>query len=64
MLDTVDDWIAAGVLNGETLNAADLMIAPSLALLTYRSDVRPGVEARPLGALVDRVLPEPQPQVA
>ncbi|HWX51998.1 MAG TPA: hypothetical protein VNY34_01815, partial [Solirubrobacteraceae bacterium] len=64
MLDTVDQWIAAGVLNGEQLNAADLMIAPSLALLTYRSDVRPEVEARPLGALVDRVLPEPQPRVA
>jgi glutathione S-transferase len=59
MLDRVDGWIAAGVLNAESLNAADYMIAPSLALLTYRPDLRPVVEARPAAALVDRLLPEP-----
>lgn len=59
MLDRVDAWIGAGVLDGEALNAADLMIAPSLALLAYRHDLRPEIEARPAGALVDRVLPEP-----
>jgi glutathione S-transferase len=58
-LDTVDRWIAAGVLHGERLNAADLMIAPSLALLTYRPDARAEIERRPAAALLDRVLPEP-----
>jgi glutathione S-transferase len=59
MLDTVDGWIAAGVLGGERLNAADLQIAPSIALLAYRLDLREQIEARPLGALAERVLPEP-----
>ncbi len=59
MLDRVDDWIAAGVLGGESLNAADLMIVTSLALLTYRNDLREQLEARPLTTLLDRVLPEP-----
>ncbi|HTZ87019.1 MAG TPA: glutathione S-transferase family protein [Solirubrobacteraceae bacterium] len=59
MLDRIDGWIAQGVLGGERLNAADFLIAPSLALLAYRLDLREGIEARPLGALVERVLPEP-----
>jgi hypothetical protein len=60
-LDTVDEWISAGVLDGKELNAADLMIAPSLALLAYRPDLRPDIDARPAGALLERVLPEPSP---
>ena len=48
------------MLNGEQLNAADYMIVTSLALLTYRTEVEPGI-TRPAGALVDRVLPEPAP---
>jgi glutathione S-transferase len=52
MLDQIDAWIAEGVLGGEQLNAADFLIVPSLAL-------REGIEARPLGALIQRVLPEP-----
>ena len=59
MLDRIDGWVEAGVLNGEELNAADFMIAPSLALLTYRRDLKPELERRPLIGLVDRVLPEP-----
>ena len=59
MLDRVDAWIGAGVLGGPSLNAADLMIAPSLALMAYRRDLRPQIEARPAGALMERVLPEP-----
>ncbi len=59
MLDRVDAWIQAGVLDGEALYAADFTIAPSLALLTYRLDVRQEIEARPAGSLIDRVLPEP-----
>jgi glutathione S-transferase len=58
-LDRVDGWVEDGVLNGPQLNAADFMIAPSLALLGYRNDLRSSLEARPSWALVDRLLPEP-----
>jgi glutathione S-transferase len=56
MLDRVDAWIGAGVLDGEDLNAADYMIAPSLALLSYCDTLRPDIEARPAGRLVERVF--------
>lgn len=59
MLDRIDRWVEAGVLNGERLYAADFMIAPSLALLHYRRDLRPEIEARASMRLLDRVLPEP-----
>jgi hypothetical protein len=59
MLDRIDALIGAGVLGGEELNVADFMIAPSLALIAYRRDLRPGIEERPAGALLRRVLPEP-----
>jgi glutathione S-transferase len=59
MLDRIDRLIEAGVLNGEELNAADFMIAPSLALLCYRRDLLPEIERRPAIGLVNRVLPEP-----
>jgi glutathione S-transferase len=58
-LDRIDAWIGEGVLNGEQLNAADYMIAPSIALIAYRLDLRAEIEARPAGALAERVLPEP-----
>lgn len=58
-LDQIDGWVESGVLDGDALNAADLMITPSLALLSYRSDVRPELERRPLIRLLDRILPEP-----
>jgi glutathione S-transferase len=60
MLDSIDAWIADGVLDAGELNAADLMIAPSLALLAYRPDLRPEIEARAAGRLLERVLPEPR----
>jgi glutathione S-transferase len=59
MLDRIDAWIADGVLGGAQLNAADFMVAPSLALILYRPDVRPLFEGRPALELVDRLLPEP-----
>jgi glutathione S-transferase len=59
LLDRIDAWIAAGVLGAQQLNAADFMIAPSIALISYRLDLRPQIEARPLGAYVEGVLPEP-----
>lgn len=59
MLDRIDGWIDEGVLNGPELNAADFMIAPSLALILYRPDVMPMFEGRPALELVDRLLPAP-----
>jgi glutathione S-transferase len=59
MLDRIDAWIAAGVLGAAQLNVADMMIAPSLALIAYRLDLRPQIEARPAWAWLERVLPEP-----
>ena len=58
-LDRVDALVEAGVLNGESLNGADFAIAPSLALLSYRGDLRADLESRPSWALVERVLPAP-----
>ena len=62
MLDRIDAWIAGGVLGGTELNAADFMVAPSLALILYRPDVSPMFEGRPALGLVDRLLPEPAQQ--
>jgi glutathione S-transferase len=59
MLDRIDAWIADGVLGGAQMNAADFMVAPSLALILYRPDVMPMFEGRPALELVDRLLPEP-----
>jgi glutathione S-transferase len=59
MLDRIDAWIADGVLGGPEPNAADFMVAPSLALILYRDDVMPMFEGRPALELVDRLLPAP-----
>jgi len=59
MLDRIDGWIDAGVLNGPQLNAADYMLVSSLALLTYANELRPEIEQRRAIELLDRVLPEP-----
>ena len=59
MLDRIDAWIADGVLGGAQLNAADFMVAPSLALILYRPDTLTLLEGRPALELVDRLLPEP-----
>jgi glutathione S-transferase len=58
-LDRIDAWITSGVLGGPRLNVADFMIAPSLALILYRPDVRDMFAGRRALELVDRLLPEP-----
>ena len=58
-LDRADALFAAGVIGGDSANVADVMIAPSLALLDYRLDLRDQVRARPVFAVVERLLPEP-----
>lgn len=59
MLDRIDAWITDGVLGRAQPNAADFMVAPSLALILYRPDILPLLEGRPALELVDRLLPEP-----
>jgi glutathione S-transferase len=59
MLDRIDAWIAEGVLDGDELNAADFMIAPSLALILYRPDMDAVLAGRPALHLADRLLPAP-----
>lgn len=57
VLDQVDELVAAGVLDGPLLNAADFQTAPSLCLLAYRHDLREQVESRPSWRLAQRLLP-------
>jgi glutathione S-transferase len=49
-LDRIDGWIADGVLGGETVNAADLQIAPTSRLMLTIGDVRPFFAGRPAEA--------------
>ena len=58
MLERIDAWIAAGVLGGDQLNAADFQIAPSLGLAMTLDDLRPAIESRPAGQLAKRVVPD------
>lgn len=59
LLDRIDSWIVDGVLNSSRLNAADFTIAPSLALLSYHRRLAEEISARPAGALLERLLPQP-----
>jgi glutathione S-transferase len=56
-LERIDDWIAEGVLGGETVNAADLQVATSVRLLMTMDDLRPAIEDRPAGRLALGVVP-------
>lgn len=58
LIDRVDGYIADGVLGGDPPNAADLQIAPSLALLMTLEDVRPFIADRPAGELARRLAPD------
>jgi glutathione S-transferase len=59
LLDRLDVLHEEGVIGAREPNAADFAIAPSLALLDYRLDLREELRARPCFALVERLLPEP-----
>jgi glutathione S-transferase len=50
-LQRADDWIADGILGGEQANAADLQIGSSIRLLQTLGDLRPRIDARPVGEL-------------
>jgi glutathione S-transferase len=57
MLQQVDEWIAAGVLDGEEMNAADFQIGASVRLLLTLQDLRPLIESRPACRLARRAVP-------
>jgi glutathione S-transferase len=56
-LDRVDDWIAEGVLGGESPNAADFQIATSLRQAMTLDDLRSAIAERPAGELAARIVP-------
>ena len=58
MLARVDDYIAAGTLGGDPINAGDLQVATSLRLMMTLDDLRPVISARPAGMMAIRVVPE------
>jgi glutathione S-transferase len=58
LLRQVDQWVEAGVLGGEQLNAADFQIAPSIGLAMTLDDLRPLIEGRPAGELAKRIVPD------
>jgi glutathione S-transferase len=58
LLDRVERWIAAGVLDGGELGAADFQIGASLRLLLTFRDLRPLIEDRPACRLARRAVPD------
>lgn len=58
MLDKIDRYIEEGTMGGETRNAADFQIAPSLCLAMTTADLRPFIESRPCGKLALEILPD------
>ena len=57
MLRQVDEWIAAGVLDGGELNAADFQIGASVRLALTLQDLRPLIDDRPACRLARRAVP-------
>jgi glutathione S-transferase len=58
VLDHVDELISKGVIGGDSPNAADYQIAPSIRLMMTMDDLRPAIENRPAGKMAMRILPE------
>jgi glutathione S-transferase len=56
ILDRVDAWIKAGVLNGDELRSPDFAVASSLALVEYIVALQPELQRRPAMAMLDRVF--------
>ena len=57
MLARIDEWIGAGVLDGEELGAADFQVGASVRLLLTFQDLRPLIEDRPASRLARRAVP-------
>lgn len=59
LLDHIDELIAEGVIGGPEPNAADFQIATSVRLLMAFDQLRPLIEARPMGAWATGIAPDP-----
>jgi glutathione S-transferase len=57
MLQQIDEWIAAGLLDGEELSAADFQIGASVRLAMTLQDLRSLIDGRPAGRLARRAIP-------
>lgn len=57
-LDHVDERIAAGIIGGEELNAADFQIATTTRVLLNFVQLRPLLEGRPAAEHARRVIPD------
>ncbi|MCB0856576.1 MAG: glutathione S-transferase N-terminal domain-containing protein [Solirubrobacterales bacterium] len=57
-LDRLDGWVAEGVLDGESLNAADFQIATSIRLACTLQDLKPFIVDRPIGKAAFRACPD------
>jgi glutathione S-transferase len=57
-VDRVDGWLAAGVLGGSVVNAADLQVAASSRLMLTLGDVGPFFAGRPAEAHALGLFPE------
>lgn len=57
LMDRVDELLAAGVLGGDPLNAADFQVATSVRLLLTLEDVAPLLAGRPAAAHAWAVVP-------
>jgi glutathione S-transferase len=57
MLDRIDAWIEAGLLDAEVLTAADFQTGVNLRLLLLFEDIAPWIEGRPAARLAHRVAP-------
>jgi glutathione S-transferase len=58
-LDRVDGWIERGILGGPDVNAADLQIGATTALMLTIGDVRPLIDARPAAAHARAIFEAP-----
>lgn len=57
-LDRLDRYAKEGVIGGETPNAADFQIAPTIRLALTMEDLRPALEGRPVAEIARRILPD------
>lgn len=53
-----DEYLAEGVIGGETVNAADLQIATGIRLLMTMDDTRPAIEGHPIAAYALKLVPD------
>lgn len=59
-IDEIDDYISAGVIGGENVNAADLTVLSNVWLLRSFGDLKPFIDSRPAGRKSRELFGDPQ----